>query len=223
MLETRTRIRLKFARLAKAAGLSHLEQIKALRGLAAASGLRFLPMKHGKGLVPKMAFGPAISVGYESRCEFADLYLAEFVRDADAERRLRSVSSELYELVSVKRVPLLFPSIEAAAGAAEYAIEADLPAGFSQKDIDAFLARPEALYEKVKPSGEKETIDVKPLICRAEFDPAAPALALVLRFEPGKNVKPEAVLGMLAPGAEIKRIVRLELFWLDSKGKLQVF
>lgn len=216
------RIRLKFARLAKAANLSHLEQIKALRGLAAASGLRYLPMKQGKGMAPKMAFGPAISVGYESRCEFADLYLAEFVRDADAERRLRSVGSELYELVSAKRVPLLFPSIEAAVNAVEYTIEAGFPAGFSQKDIDAFLARPEALYEKVKTTGEKETIDVKPLIQSAEYDPAASALKLVLRFVPGKNVKPEAVLGMIVPAA-IKRIVRRELYWLDSNGKLQVF
>lgn len=218
----KARIRLKFARLAKARNLSHLEQIKALRDLAAASGLRCCPAP-GRAQAPKMAFGPAISLGYESRCEYADLYLAEFVRDEDAARRIRAVGSECYELVSAKRVPVFFPSIEAAVNAAEYALEAGFPAGFSQKDIDAFLARPEALYEKVKPSGERETIDVRPLICAAEYDPAAAALRLVLKSGPGKNVKPEAVLGMIVPGAEIKRIVRRELYWQDSKGALQVF
>ncbi len=219
----KARIRLKFARLEKARNLSHLEQIKALRDLAAASGLRSCPAKCGRETAPKMAFGPAISVGYESRCEYADLYLAEFVRDEDAARRIRAVSSEYYELVGAKRVPVFFPSIESSVNAAEYIIEAGFPAGFSQKDVDGFLARPEALYEKVRTSGERETIDVRPLIRGAEYDAAAAALKLVLKFEPGKNVKPEAVLGLMAPGAGIKRIVRRELYWQDSKGQLQVF
>ncbi|MBI4803497.1 MAG: DUF2344 domain-containing protein [Elusimicrobia bacterium] len=217
----KVRIRLKFARLAPARNLSHLEQIKALRNLVAASGLRYCPVKCGRGRSPRMAFGPAISVGYESRCEYADLYLAEFAGDEEAGQKIKAVSSGLYELIAAKRVPMFFPSIEASVNAAEYLIEAGFPAGFSQKEVDGFLSRPQALYEKVKPSGARETIDVKPLVLCAQHDPAARVLKLVLKFEPKKNVKPEIVLNMIAR-AEINRIVRKELYWLDSRGRLEV-
>ncbi|MBU2575212.1 MAG: TIGR03936 family radical SAM-associated protein [Elusimicrobia bacterium] len=252
----RVRIRLKFARLAAARNLSHLEQIKALRNLVIASGLRYSPVKCGRGRAPRMAFGPAISVGYESRCEYADLYLAEFAGDEEVRQKIKAVSSECYELIAAKRVPIFFPSIEASVNAAEYIIKAGFPAGFSQKEVDSFLARPDAFYEKVKPSGARETIDVKPLVLCAQYDPAAAALAapfpgdlpqgtphggfpcvrgpeafdtapahvlkLVLKFEPKKNVKPEIVLNMIAR-ADINRIVRKELYWFDSKGRLEVF
>lgn len=228
----KVRIRLKFARLAPAKDLSHLEQIKALRDMVAASGLRYFPVKCGRTQAPKMSFGPAISVGYESTCEYADLYLAEFAGDQEAAEKIKAVRSACYELVSAKRVPMFFPSIESSVNAAEYLVEAAFPDGFSQKEVDVFLARPEAPYEKVKPSGSRETIDVKPLTLCAQYAPAAapaasdatPAqtLKLVLKFEPKKNVKPEIVLNMIAR-ADIKRIVRKELYWLDSKGKLEVF
>ena len=76
----KSRMRLKFARLKEAGPLSHLEQIKAFRIVAMASGLKCWPAKAGSGSVPKMSFGPAISVGYESTCEYADLYLEDFVK-----------------------------------------------------------------------------------------------------------------------------------------------
>lgn len=239
------RIRLKFARLKPARELSHLEQIKTLRAIIAASGLDYWPVKCGRTAAPKMSFGPAISMGYESACEYADLYLAEFVGDAEVAEKIRAVRSEQYNLISAKRVPMFFPAIESCVNAAEYFLEAEFPSGFSQIAADEFLARERMVYEKVKPSGSTETIDVKPLVMRALYEPAASAFTLVLKVEPGKNVKPEVVLNMIAgcelpaprccrPGEEsaaeeppsgmvIKRIVRKELYWFDSGGKPEVF
>ena len=203
--------------------MSHLDQIRALRDIAAASGLDCMPAKHGRTQVPKMAFGPALSSGYESRCEYADLYLAQPCKEDVVKVKLAAVQSEALALLSVKRVPVFFPSIEACVSAAGYLIEADFKVGFSQDTVDAFFARGSVPYEKVKSSGAVEIIDVRPLVLSAELDAAAGTLRLALKMEPGKNVKPEAALNVIA-GREIKinRVTREELYWLDSQGRLEV-
>ena len=216
-------MRLKFARLEGAAAMSHLDQIKALRDIAAGSGLDLMPAKHGRNTVPKMAFGPALSQGCESRCEYADLYLAQPCKEEVVRAKLEAVLSDAFALLTVKRVPVFFPSIEASVSAAGYLLELDPEEAFSQSAVDAFLARASAVIEKARPGCPAETIDVRPLVLSAGFEAASGTLRLTLKSEPGKNVKPEAALRAIA-GREmkIKKVVREELYWLDSKGKLEV-
>ncbi len=220
----KSRIRFKFARLAAAKDLSHLEQIKILRGRAAACGLKFWPAKNGGAMVPRMAFGPAVSVGHESLCEYADLYLEEFSRDAAALERMQPLDDGRFRLLSARRIPVFFPSIEAAVNAAEYFMEAGFQPGFSQAAVDAFMALKELAYEKVKPSGERKTLDARAPVLAASFSPEAGLLKLTLKLVPGLNVKPEIVAGLMSGAAPVfRRIVRKELYWLDSSGKLEVF
>ena len=251
----KTRMRLRFARLEGAGNMSHLDQIKALRGIAAASGLDCCPAKHGRNLVPKMSFGPALSAGYESRSEYADLYLAQACREEVARAKLAAVKPEAFSLLSVKRVPVYFPSIEASVSAVRYLIEAEFKGNFTQADVDAFLARASAPYVKPAPAppfwslpgtagqnsrhlsasfspkragpageaGPGVTIDVRPLVMSAELDAPAGIFRLTLKIEPGRNVKPVEVLGVMAGRElEIKKVTREELYWLDSKGRLEV-
>ena len=220
----KSRIRLKFARLVPAKDLSHLDQIKALRSRAAASGLKFCPAKIGGAMSPKMAFGPAVSVGHESLCEYADLYLDEFVREEDALEKLQPLDDGSFRLLSARRIPVFFPSIEAAVNAAEFFLEAEYAPGFTQASVDAFMALESLPFEKVKPSGERRTLDARAPVLAASLDAAAGLLKLTLRTEPGKNVKPETVAALMA-GAEpaFRRVVRKELYWMNSKGKLEVF
>jgi radical SAM-linked protein len=220
----KSRIRLKFARLAAAKDLTHLEQLKILRGRAAACGLKFWPAKGGGSAAPKMAFGPAVSVGHESLCEYADLYLEEFARDEAAAEKIRPLDDEFFRLLSARRIPVFFPSIEAAVNAAEFFLEGGFPAGFSDAAVDAFMALKELPWEKVKPSGERKTLDARGPVLSASFDPAAALLKLTLRLAPGKNVKPETVAELMSGGKPVfRRITRKELYWLDSAGKLEVF
>jgi radical SAM-linked protein len=219
----KSRMRLRFARLAGAGNMSHLEQIKELRRMAAGSGLDCCPAKHGGKPVPKMAFGPALSAGCESRCEYADLYLAQSCPESAVMARLSAAGSEAFALLSVKRVPVFFPSIESSVSAARYLIEADLKDRMSQGSVDAFFARENAPVERTDPSGVSRTIDARPLVLGAELDAAAGTLRLTLKLEPGKSVKPAEALELMA-GREVavKRLVREELFWLDSKGRLEI-
>ncbi len=234
----KSRIRLKFARLAPAKDLSHLEQIKVLRGRAAASGLKFCQGAGAKPM-PRMAFGPAVSVGHESLCEYSDLYLEEFVREDAVAEKLRPLDDEFFRLVSARRIPVFFPSIEAAVNAAEFFMEAEFPAGFSQAAVDAFLALKNLAYERVKPSGELKVLDARTPVLAASYDEAAPVpyggyahqtakesslLKVTLKLEPGKSVKPEIVAELMAGGKPVfRRIVRKELYWFNSGGKLEVF
>lgn len=220
----KSRIRLKFARLTPAREMTHLEQIKVLRGRAAATGLKFCAAKAGGGAVPRMAFGPAVSVGHESLCEYADLYLEEFVRDSDAAEKIRPLDDDSFRLVSARRIPVFFPSIEAAVNAAEYFMQAEFPAGFSDASVDNFMAMKSVAWDKVKPSGERKTLDARAPVLSASFDPAASLLKLTLRLEPGKNIKPEVAAELMAGAKPVfRRIVRKELYWFDSGGRLEVF
>lgn len=220
----KSRIRLKFARLAPAKDLSHLEQIKLLRGRAAVSGFKFSPAKIGGQAMPRMAFGPAISVGHESLCEYADLYLEEFAREAAVAEKLQPLDDGLFRLVSARRIPVFFPSIEAAVNAAEYFMEAEFPADFSQAAVDAFMALKNMAYEKVKPSGERKTLDARAPVLAASYDKDCSLLKLTLKLAPGKNVKPEIVTELMSGGKPVfRRIVRKELYWFSSGGKLEVF
>ena len=220
----KSRIRLKFARLKGAGQLTHLEQIKAFRTIAMASGLKCRPAKAGSGTVPKMSFGPAISVGYESTCEYADLYLEDFVKAETAGGKISALDSNRFRLIEARRIPMFFPSIEACVNAAEYALEGGLPEGFSQESVARFLELKSAVYERVKPSGEKKSVDARPLVLEAHCSAGSGALKLVLAFGPGRNIKPEAVLSLMSGSSTAPaRIVRKELFWFDSKGKLEVF
>jgi len=215
---------LKFARLGPAKDMSHLEQIKALRARAAGSGLKFCPAKVGGAQVPKMAFGPAVSVGHESLCEYADLYLEEFVREDAVLEKLKPLDDAHFQLLSARRIPVFFPSIEAAVNAAEYFLEAGFPEGFSQASVEAFMTLKSLPYEKVKPSGESKTLDARTPVLAASCDQAGGLLKLTLRLAPGRNVKPELVAELMCGGKPVfRRIVRKELYWFDSGGKLEVF
>ena len=219
----KSRMRLRFARLAGAGDMSHLEQIKELRRMAAGSGLDCCPAKHGGRPIPKMAFGPALPAGCESRCEYADLYLAQSCPESVAMARLSAAGSETFALLSVKRVPVFFPSVEASVSAARYLIEADLKNSISQCFVDAFFALASAPVDRTDSAGAVRTIDARPMVLDAELDAAAGTLRLTLKLEPGKSVKPAEALKLMA-GREvaIKRLVREELFWLDSKGRLEI-
>ncbi|OGS12872.1 MAG: hypothetical protein A2234_06645 [Elusimicrobia bacterium RIFOXYA2_FULL_58_8] len=220
----KSRIRLKFARLQPAGNFTHLEQIKVFRARAVASGLKFWPAKVGGSAVPRMAFGPAVSVGHESLCEYADLYLEEFVREEAAFEKIQPLDDVNFRLLSSRRIPVFFPSIEAAVNAAEYFLEAGFPAGFAQASLDAFMALKSMPYEKIKPSGERKALDARTPLLAASWDPASDLLKLTLRLEPGKTIKPETVAELIAGAVpDFRRIVRKELYWMDSQGKLEVF
>jgi radical SAM-linked protein len=220
-----TRLRARFARRGEAAGLSHLEQIHALRAITAASGLPCAAGK-GKAAQPKMAFGPAVSVGYESDAEYADIFLAAPVSEKEAFDKLRAACGGGFSALGVKKIPVHFPSLESLVNAAEYSAGGDFgpEAGAA---LARFLAREEIPVVKKKADGEAKVIDARPLIISMRLESAG-TLELALRFGPGRNLKPERVLCEcfgLDPqsfAAAGWKILRRQLYWESAKGALNV-
>jgi len=212
------KLRLKFARTGDMRFVSHLEQIEVFRRSLRRSGL---PLAYTTGFhpQPRMSFGPAVSVGHESGCEFVE---AEFLSRVRLEEASKAIGGSLppgYSLVSAKQVPVFFPSIDSLCNVAEYETELNV----TEEQIREFLGRKEILVEKIK-KGQTNIIDVKPLILKLEINGGK--VVLRLRFGPKKTVKPEMVLqklcGFSDTEAKLLKISRTNLFMEKKDGTLSL-
>ena len=185
------RVLLKFSRKGYVKYLSQLEQIDFLRRAIKRTKL---PVAYTNGFSPqiKASFGPAISVGYESDSEYADLYLTEKTDIEKIYNAFNDVLPEGYELKNVKNMPLRFPAIDRLVNVAEYLVKG---INITQDEIDDFLNQDKILISKIKK--DKETIiDAKELIIeikKVEND----AIKVLLRFFDGKNLKLDKILERL--------------------------
>ncbi|MDQ7773660.1 MAG: DUF2344 domain-containing protein [Elusimicrobiales bacterium] len=212
------RCRMRFERRGEGAGLSHLEQIKELRALVSGSGLEYYGSRGAGAGTPRMAFGPAAGAGHESLCEYADAWFAR----AYTEEELRSAFSagaRGLALSALRRVPLLFPSIEASASVARFELDFDSPPPGAERRVAEFLSAPEFMAEREK-KGEKVRYDLRPAVLEASWEASANRLSAALR--PRAGGRPEVLAAALF-GAEAPafRVLRTGLYWEDSSGKLR--
>jgi radical SAM family uncharacterized protein/radical SAM-linked protein len=184
------RLRLRFARHGVLRFLSHLEQIEVFRRVIRRTDI---PVAYTAGFSPqlRMAFGPAISVGYESDSEYVEV---ELLRNIDAAQVQAQIQKELpagFEILSVRKVPVFFPSLDSLLNVANYEIKADV----TDEQLRRFLAQSEIIVEKKKKDGRIERIDAKPLLLQVKKEDYG--IFLQLRFGPKRNVKPERLLQQL--------------------------
>jgi len=154
--QANVRVLLKFSRKGVVKYLSQLEQIDFLRRAIKRTAL---PVAYTAGFSPlvKTSFGPAISVGYESDCEYVDLYMTEKISEKCIIEEIARVLPEGFNIEQAKYLPLKFPAINALVNVVEYIIEG---VNITDEQINNFLAQEEILIKKVKK--QKETIiDVK--------------------------------------------------------------
>jgi len=210
------RYRLVFGRNEKAKNMSHHEQIKFFRN--------FLKEK-----IPyivsdrKISFGPAISCGYESLCEYIDLYLFQRIDFADFEKILRDTREKGFELLKAFSVPVFFPSIENSVEISEFEIylsELDESIIFNVNENDK---KKEIIYEKHKTDGTIKAINLKDFVFDCEIDKRKNAVILYIKHIYGVTIKPEIVLKLFCGyEGEIKKIVRKNFYWIDSNRKLNI-
>lgn len=215
------RMRIRLSRSGEARALTHRQQIDLLR-----AALRRLPWPlataGAKGKALRVAFGPAVSVGYESQAEYMDVDLTA-ARDPGAlERELTAVLPRGYACLSVKKIPPRFPSLEQTLNVGEYKV-AGLPLAPADMEAKAaaFQSRPACVIAKKK--GDRvEMIDAKPLVREMVFD--GDRARLLMRFGPGKNLKPERVLQHILELTEeqmnLLSVTRLALYAELPGGRL---
>lgn len=219
-----TRIRFKFLRTEAAAGTAHSMQIKEFRRRAAASGLPFCGNN-----TPKMSFGPALAEGCASRCEFADLYLCDYVAEDEAFNKMIQLDDENYKVVSAERIPVFFPTVDSAVNAVKYSAFSDEPV-FSESKLQYFLKSESCLCERIKSSGKTQIFNVRELCVSAEIKDAGKRAEFVIKVSQGANLRPEdavkSIFGISREGCgpdKAFQIERIELFWINSRGELEVF
>ena len=213
--KTIQRTRLKFARKNNARFVSHLEQIEFFRRAMRRTALS-VSYTQGFSPQPKISFGPAISVGYESHSEYIEVEFYKSVELAELKIKVSKELPEGYMLESLKNIPVFFPSVDALANLAEYRIETSI----KEEEIQKFLQSPEILITKEK-DGKITTIDAKPLIRELKID--GNSVIMQLRFGPKKNIKPEKIMQKLlllsANESHLLKITRTALY-IEKTGGL---
>ncbi|MBN1823775.1 MAG: TIGR03960 family B12-binding radical SAM protein [Endomicrobiales bacterium] len=210
------KFRLKFARKGPARFLSHLEQIDVIRRAIRRTGL---PVCYTSGFSPqiKAAFGPAISVGYESLCEYAELEMTRRVEAEEVKALIGSALPEGFSVLEAKRMPVFFPSLDSLVNVADYEVAAGVP----RAKIDELSSAGEIIIERKK-GGETKKVDAKPLIMKFESENGRTSLRL--RFGPGRNVKPEKLVqlaaGLSDDGAKCLAVTRTGLFIEKKDGSI---
>ena len=225
-----TRYRVRVARSGPARAMTHLAQIESFRRAVLGSGLPFVPDSRRSRPRPRLAFGPAISVGHESQAEYFDMETTAPSSPKEIASGLARCLDEGFTVQEVRRIPAFFPSLDATINVVRYSLEGPFPADAAQS-LERFLARVEIVIEKLKEGGARvERVDARPLILEMRLTEPR-RLELGLRLGPKRTLKPEAIvrewLGLPhpspgpAPAAlEGFTIVRRELLSETSKGQL---
>lgn len=210
------RYRVRFARMFPANALSHLEYVKKVRDMIVSARLDFVALKIKRPDIPKLSFGPALAVGWESTCEYADIYLKSFISADDLVKKLSSVATDGFSLINASRIPYYFPKVEALVNIVEYEVKTKFELTSAQ--VEKFLAGLEIRVEKVKPSGDVIAVDAKPFILSVELR-SPDILNIMLKFEPGKTLRPDLLVEKLSGKTDFE-ILRKQFYWKNSLGKL---
>jgi len=186
--------------------------------MVAGSGLEYYGSRGAGAGTPRMAFGPAAGAGHESLCEYADAWFARVYREEEL-REAFSRGARGLALASLRRVPLLFPSIEASASVARFELNFASAPPEAELRLGKFLAAAEFMAEREK-KGEVVRYDLRPAVVSADWDAAGNRLRAALR--PRAGGRPEVLASALfGPSAPEFTVLRTGLYWEDSSGNLK--
>ncbi|HOI42475.1 MAG TPA: DUF2344 domain-containing protein [Elusimicrobiales bacterium] len=212
------RCRMRFERRGAAGGEGHLGLIRELKALVAGSGLDYYGSRGPAAGPPRMAFGPAGGAGHGSLCEYADAWFSRLYREEELRAALSPGTAGL-ALAALKRVPLLFPSIEASASVARFELDFSSAPPEAERRVEEFLSASEFMAEREK-KGETVRYDLRPAVLAASWEASANRLRADLRLRAGG--RPEVLASALfGPSAPPFTVLRAGLYWEDSSGKLR--
>lgn len=193
------RVRVRYRKLGPARFLGAREIATAF---ARAARRAELPVAFSRGHhpLPRIAFGPALPLGFSSDDELVDLELTERLAPAEAARRLGAELPAGLEVTTAWEVPRDAPSIERAIAAFRYSVDlADLdprpaPAALAAA-LDAFRQAVTWPVRRVDRKGVR-AFDARRAVPFLEL--AGPdRIAMEVAVEPEGTPKPGAVLGPL--------------------------
>jgi radical SAM-linked protein len=188
--------------------LSHLDMnrvfVRALRRAC-------IPFSMSQGFHPhpKIAFGPALSVGMESECEYIDVELDQYM---DKDTLIERTNENLPEGIKVtggRYIDPAVPSLSRMSDQLSYRIEIDeSSAGVLEKigiplretalrKITEFLEEEQILLRRVK---KNRLVDIRPLLARLELVHCGGdrlEMEMVIKVPNEGSINPREILGLL--------------------------
>lgn len=155
--EITTRIRMKFSRIGRIRFLSHLDFMTLFHRTAVRARIP-LAFSQGFNPHPKIAFGPALSVGMESEAEFLDMETDPFIDLLQATKDLNNALPDGVRILESRIIPKKAPSLSGSIS--RYIYEVAIPgehANAAGSRISELLARETVIVEK-----EGKQKDVRP-------------------------------------------------------------
>jgi radical SAM family uncharacterized protein/radical SAM-linked protein len=230
-MNSSTRFRLRYEKGAEMRFTSHLDLLRTWERALRRSGL---PLAFTQGHHPhiKMSFGPPLPLGFRSRAEVFDLELAR-PPATDLPERLNAVLPG--SLVVLDWRPILFqtPSLMSQLEGASYRVR--FPAGFLAdaglspdrlgEELDeraaGLLARTPLIVRR-ESEGRIREFDARPSLVALETARAESPAALDLhaRFVPRAQVRPDDLVALMFPGADVRTVdIERTALWAEVNGR----
>ena len=214
------RLRLTFSKNGPARFISHLDLARALeRALNRAA----LPVAYTQGFNrrPRLSPAEALTLGYTSTAEVADVWLTEGVEPEVFRARLMARMAPGIAILDVSEAPLTAPSLQQQL--AESVYEVELPEGVDvaglRQAVAQVLAAGALVRQRHRPKDNRaQSFDLRPLILDLTLDEGesgAPRLRLRLVQSATRMGRPDDVLAALGLEPLDARIHRVGLHFAD--------
>ena len=196
-LSSTTKVRLTFSKTGDMKYLGHLDIVTLFSRAIRRAGI---PMAYSAGFhpLPKIGFGPPLSVGIESMAEEMDLELAEYMKPHEIHERLNKTLPQGIKILEAAEVPLKLHSISAIITEATYLIFlkngrslTSISRSKLEERMNMLLERDEIVIHQQR-EGKKRSINMRPLI-KSFFIANDNTLQLTLGKGESGSVKPHEV------------------------------
>ncbi len=195
-----SRIRMKYTKTGRLRFLSHLDFMTLFHRTAVRAGV---PIAFSRGFNPhpKVAFGPALSVGIESEAEYLDLETDPFIDLIKVVADMNSSLPEGIRILKASAVSKTAPSLSGSISRYDYEVKipAPLTSGLQER-VQRFLLRTSILVTR-----ENRSKDIRPCIESLAVKESAGDVLLLIRLQDADQVKPrvqDIVLQCFEIGAE---------------------
>lgn len=208
------RVRVKYSVKDKIRFISHLDL---MRVFFRACIRKDIPVAVSQGYSPhlKLSFGPSLSVGMSSLCEYLDIYLKRQVSIESLNKDLQEGLPEGVRIEEIYSVSESEPSLSAIISGAEYSVKIPLKYSTDVKDrIQRFLERKSIIIERPSMKGRGKAIDIRPLVKELKLNDGCLFMSVVL----GKkgSVRPLEVIRSLWLELETEEVK----LWQVNREKL---
>jgi radical SAM-linked protein len=220
------RIRMKYTKTGRIRFLSHLDFMTLVHRAAARAGIP-LAWSQGFNPHPRIAFGPALSVGMESETEFFDLETDPFADVPEVTKALNKALPEGVRILEARVIPKKAPSLSGCIGRYRYevSVQAAFVEGIEERVRD-FLARPAIMVSK-----EGKEKDIRPGMESIFVENRDQGCVLLVTLVDQNQVKPrvqDVIEQLFAIGPDRSPLIpvkRCGLFYRDAgqwKSPLEV-